>query len=106
VRVILDESVPRHLAPLLTGHSVTTVQREGMSGVTNGELLRWSSGRFDALITGDRGLRHQQNLAGLDLGLVVLVVPNNRVETILFLSPRILEALARLQPGEVVEVAA
>lgn len=78
--------------------------REGWSGVGNGELLRRASGRFDVLITADRSLRHQQNLTDHDLGLVVLVAPDNRVETITALSPRILQAMALVEPGHVVEV--
>ncbi len=106
MRVLLDESVPRQLASLLIGHSVTTVPREGWSGLTNGELLRRSSGQFHALVTGDQSLQYQQNLAELDLGIVVLLAPNNRVETITAMSAKILEALEQLQPGQVVRVAA
>ena len=106
MHVLLDESVPRQLAPLLTGHAVSTVQREGWSGVSNGELLARAAGRFDALVTGDQGLEFQQDLSRLELGVVVLVAPNNRVETITALAPRVLDALESLPPGSVVRVAA
>ena len=106
MRVLLDESVPRQLAPLLKGHSVTTVPREGWAGIANGELLQRASQQFDALITGDQSLQYQQNLPGLGLGLVVLAAPDNRVETIAAMSPRILEALDRLAPGQVLRVTA
>ncbi len=106
MRVLLDESVPRQLAPLLTGHTVSTVQREGWSGVSNGELLARTAGLFDALVTGDQGLEFQQDLSRLELGVVVLVAPNNRVETITALAPRVLDALESLPPGSVVRVAA
>jgi hypothetical protein len=82
------------------------VPREGCSGITNGELLRRASQRFDALITGDQGLQYQQDLSHHDLGLLVLAAPNNRVETITAMSPRILEALSRLEPGQAVRVSA
>ena len=106
MRVLLDESVPRQLAPLLIGHSVTTVPGEGWAGISDGELLRRAASRFDALITGDQSLRHQQSLAGLDLGIVVLVAADNRVETIVALRDPILDVLARLGPGEVIGVRA
>ena len=104
MRVLLDESVPRQLASLLTGHEVTTVPDEGWAGITNGELLRRASLRFDGLVTGDQRLQYQQNSSSLDLGIVVLAAPDNRVETITLLAPAILEALSGLEYGEVVLV--
>ena len=103
MRVLLDESVPRQLASFLTGHSVTTVQREGWAGVANGELLARASDRFDALVTADQGME-QQRVVGLGLGLVVLVAPDNRVETITQMAPLVLAALRRVRPGRVVRV--
>ena len=105
MRVILDESVARQLAPLLVGHDVTTVQRQGWAGTSNGELLRLAAAEFDVLVTGDRSLQYQQNLSGLVLALIVLQGPDNRVETITSMAPQVLEALARVSPGEVVRVA-
>lgn len=106
MRVLLDESVPRQLAPLLEGHSVSTVPREGWAGVTNGELLRLASQGFDALVTGDRNLEYQQNLAASSLGIIVLVAPDNRVETITGMAPRVLDALSRLGAGHLIRVSA
>jgi len=39
MRILLDESVPARLGVLLTGHSVTTVQRRGWASIKNGKLL-------------------------------------------------------------------
>jgi hypothetical protein len=39
VRVLLDEQLPRQLAPLLTGHDVRTVQQQSWAGLKNGQLL-------------------------------------------------------------------
>ena len=104
MRVLLDEPVPRPLAPLLLGHWVFTVEREGWAGMTNGELLRHAAERFDALVTGDQDLQFQQQLSGRDLGVLVLVTQDNRVETISALHPRNLAALGRLQPGQLIRV--
>jgi hypothetical protein len=38
VRVLLDESLPHDLVPLLVGHTVETVQGRGRAGVKNGLL--------------------------------------------------------------------
>ena len=39
MRVLLDEQLPRQLAPLLTGHDVRTVQQQSWAGLKNGQLL-------------------------------------------------------------------
>lgn len=72
MRALLDEQIPRGLARNLPGHQVDTVGRRGWSGVKNGALLRLMQGEFDALITMDRGIEHQQNLSGLTFGIVLV----------------------------------
>lgn len=106
MRVLLDESVPRQLGAKLEGHQVVTVPRAGWAGLRNGELLRRAAGQFDVLVTGDQKLEYQQNLRGLQISIVVVVAPNNRVETFLALAERILEAIASARPGTVTRVAA
>ena len=106
MRVLLDESVPRQLAPVLLGHSVTTVPKEGWAGLKNGELMAKAAPLFDAFVTGDQNLEYQQKYSDLPIGIVVLVAPNNRVETIVGMSAAILNALADLLPGQLVRVAA
>ena len=104
--VLLDESVPRQLAGLLGEHEVTTVPRAGWAGLKNGELITRAASGFDALITGDRGIEFQQAYGELDLGIVVLLAPDNRVETITGMADAILEALTGLRPGQLVHVTA
>lgn len=58
------------------------------------------------LVTGDQNLEFQQDLRGLRLGIVVVAAHNNRVETFLGLSGRILEAIAVSRPGTVTRVSA
>ena len=104
MRVLLDESVPRQLALRLEGHEVLTVPRAGWSGLRNGELLRRAAGRFDALVTGDQSLEYQQSIGALQLAIIVVAAPNNRVETFLALAERILDAIAAARPGTVTRV--
>ena len=58
LRVLLDEMVSRKRARELVGHEVSTVQRQGWAGLTNGRLLDVIDSLFDALITMDKGMRH------------------------------------------------
>jgi hypothetical protein len=48
------------LRKLLSDYSVTSVQREGLGGTENGELLAALDGRFDVFILCDKNLRYQQ----------------------------------------------
>jgi hypothetical protein len=73
VRVLLDESLPRPLARLLPEHKVRTVAAMGWTGIRNSELLQLAAGEFDAFLTADQNLEHQQNLSALPIAVVVLV---------------------------------
>jgi hypothetical protein len=103
VRVLLDESLPRPLAALLSGHEVRTVAAAGWSGVENGELLRLAAERFD-VITADRNLEHQQNLSMLPVSIVVLAAPTNRLESLALLVPELLELLKTLPPRRLLRI--
>jgi len=74
--------------------------------VKNGELLRRASAEFDVLVTGDQNLEYQQNLLNLSIGIVVVVAPDNRVETYAELAPGILHAIESTRSGVVVHVVA
>lgn len=97
MRILLDESLPRKLGFALTGHHVRTVQQMGWSGLKNGKLLAAANGQFDVLITGDQNMQYQQNADQLSLSVVVLVAPNNKLESFLPMIPRLAETLAHLE---------
>lgn len=73
IRILLDQNAPLGLSRLLTGHDVVTAARQGWSTIQNGDLIRAAEeAGFAVLITCDRNIRHQQNLAGRQLALVEL----------------------------------
>jgi hypothetical protein len=105
VRVLLDEQLPRQLAPYLTGHAVRTVQQQRWAGLTNGALLSQAEAAgFDLFITADQNLEFQQNLRTVGLGIVILEAASNALEDLLPLLPSMLAAMARVQPGEIIRV--
>lgn len=107
MRVLLDEQLPRQLASLLTGHDVSTVQRHGWAGVKNGELLaRAADAGIEVFMTKDQSLQFQQNLAEARLGIVVIVAPSHDIEILRPLVPAAIDAIASVQPGQVIHVAA
>jgi hypothetical protein len=77
----------------------------GWSGLSNGALLqRASDAGFDVLVTADQNLQYQQNLSRYRIGVIVLRVRSTKIEDLLPLVPGILDALMRIQPGQIVRV--
>src|SRR6185437_14312314 len=99
MRVLLDECMPRALRHELPGHEVKTVAEIGWSGVKNGELLRLAAERFDVVVTVDRSLAHQQNLAQVPLALIVMHGRSNDVADLMPLMPGVLQAIAHAKCG-------
>ena len=104
MRVLLDECLPKRLKRLLSAHDVQTVPEAGWAGKKNGELIRLSTGKFDAFITIDKNLAYQQNLRDVSFGVVVLSARSNRLSDLEPLLPGILAALETVHPNEVVRV--
>lgn len=106
MRILLDESLPRPLRLLLTGHDTSTVRDEGWTSLKNGDLLRRAAERFDVLLTPDQNLEFQQNLALLPIAVVVMISDSNRLESLEPLVPNVLEVLKTLTPKTLVRVGA
>jgi len=106
MKLLLDESLPRDLRLHLPGHEVVTVPQRGWAARQNGELLELAAPEFDAFVTADQSLEHQQNVASLPIAVVVLVAPSNRLADLLPLIPNLLRALARLEPRKLLRVSA
>lgn len=72
--IVIDEDIPRELAPLFGGPGLEVLHVEdlGFKGMRNGDLLTALSTTCDVFITGDTNLQYQQNLARYDLAIVVL----------------------------------
>ncbi len=105
MRVLIDESLPRQLVPLLIGHDARMVQAEGWSSVKNGELLRHAvAAGFEVFVTPDRKLEYQQNIPRIGLAVVVVRAHTNRIEDIAPLVPRLLEVLPEVRAGTVTHV--
>lgn len=97
MKLPLNEQVPRQLAACFPGEfEIRTVQQMGWSGTTNGRLLRLGSDHdFTALITADKNIEYQHNLAELPVRLIVLIAYGNRIQELEPLVPGILSVLAQ-----------
>jgi len=104
MKLLLDECTPRRLKRDFVGHTVSTVDEAGLKGLKNGQLLRAAVGNFDALITVDQNITHQQNPASFGISIVLLIAQSNRYQDLKSLVPQALDALKQIKPSEIVRV--
>jgi hypothetical protein len=90
-KVLLDENLPLKLKyRLLDVCEIYTVNDKGLNALENGDLINvMQNDGFDYLLTSDKNLQYQENLAKYSMEFIVLNVPNNNYETILPLIPKI-----------------
>lgn len=105
MRVLLDENVDRRIKRFFDArHEVFTVADKGWTGKKNGELLGLAQREFDAFVTTDRGIPHQQDIARLDLTVIILEARSTTIEDLTPLMQRVNAALERPDPGTAVSV--
>ena len=103
MRVLFDQGAPNPLRGFLADHEVSTAYEQGWSTLKNGELLKVAEeGGYDVLVTTDTNLKHQQNLAGRRLAVVVLLSTSwPRMQRVI---TSIAAAITRADPGSYTEV--
>jgi hypothetical protein len=106
MRVLLDEQLPLDLSVELRCHSVETVVSRGWAGIKNRELLARMRGRYDVLVTMDRGIEFQQPIGALPFGIVVVRARSNRMQDLRPLVSSIIAALDAIKPGLLRQVGA
>jgi hypothetical protein len=84
-KVLLDENLPLKLKYRLQDScEIYTVKDKGWNALENGDLLNaMEKDKFDYLITSDKNLQFQQNIAKYNISFIVIDVVNNNYETIL-----------------------
>jgi hypothetical protein len=103
VKLLFDQGVPVPLRTQLPGHRISTAFEQEWSALSNGRLLDAAeSAGFDVLVTTDKNLRHQQNLA--ERRIAVLVLPTTRWPVLKAHVEAIRQALDRIRPGDYEEV--
>lgn len=104
MKILLDENLPKNLKLSFTfDHELFTVQEMNWRGKRNGELLGLMTfDGFDAFVTIDKNLRHQQNLNRFPIRLFVLNAPNNKLDTLEPYVEKLAEALNRSITDQVI----
>jgi hypothetical protein len=71
--ILFDHGTPKGLMRALTGHTVVTAQAKGWDKLSNSALLDAAEeAAVELLLTTDRRMRYQQNLAVRKIAVVVL----------------------------------
>jgi predicted nuclease of predicted toxin-antitoxin system len=99
LRILPDENIPVQLKAFFRRHMVKSVNDRdvGWKNIKNGRLLAEMEGKFDLLVTADRNMFAQQNLAGRNI--CILVLPANRRSEVLALGERIVEVVDGMSVG-------
>lgn len=103
MRILFDQGTPVPLRDYLAVHNVKTAFELGWAKLKNGDLLRVAEDAgFEVLITTDKNLKYQQDIATRRIAILVLSTTSwPRIEKA---APAVIEALGSLCPGVYVEV--
>lgn len=105
MRILFDVNMPEPLRRYLTEHTVDTADEKGWARIRNGNLLdNAERDGYEVLITADQSMRYQQNMAGRQVAVIVLL--SNRWPRVQLRIEEIRAALEGMEPGEVREVPA
>ncbi|HEY5864066.1 MAG TPA: hypothetical protein VI542_00715 [Candidatus Tectomicrobia bacterium] len=103
MRILFDHGTPYPLRGTLTGHSITRTQDLGWDRLSNGELLTAAEqAGFALLLTTDKNIRYQQNLAGRTIA--ILVLGTSQWPVLRLHVQRIADAVNAVTPGSYTEV--
>lgn len=88
MKILLDECVTKRLKRHLELFEVSTVRELGLSGIKNGKLLSYCvENDFDILLTIDKNLMFQQNLAQYLVTIVVFNSVTSKIEELITFLP-------------------
>jgi hypothetical protein len=106
MKLLLDENLPKRLKSHFPDHQVFTVREKEWNGIKNGQLLTLMlSEGFDALLTFDKNMQHQQNFSKYTIAVFVLSGSINRYEEMKKLVPKIESYLSSpMIPPGIIEI--
>ena len=100
MKILFDQGTPAPLRRALASRIVVTAFEKGCSNLSNGNLLREAEAEFDLLITTDKNLQYQQNLAGRRIA--ILVLPTTSWPDIQPHQNDVAAAVEKIKPGDYV----
>jgi predicted nuclease of predicted toxin-antitoxin system len=101
MRILIDECVDPRIRRLFAEHEIATVHEQEWDTLDDGALLAIAQDQFDVLLTIDRALEFQQNIAKFRIGVVVVHVPKNQIAHYESIQKELLLAVEQARNGEV-----
>jgi hypothetical protein len=103
MRILFDHGTPSGIAGALTSHQVTEARDRGWETLSNGDLLRAAEDDgFDLLLTTDKRIRYQQNLA--DRKIAIAVLGNSTWRIVRLHLDKVVATVNATTPGSYVEI--
>jgi hypothetical protein len=101
--ILFDHGTPRSIARWLHGHTVVEAIARGWDKLSSGALLKAAEeAGFDLLLSTDKSIRYQQNLAGRRIAVVIL--GNSTLPVVHRYIDRVITAVNAATPGSYTEV--
>ena len=101
--VLFDQGTPVPLRSFLPGHTIRTAAEQQWTTLENGELLDAAEAAgFELLLTTDKKIRYQQNLAGR--GIAIVVLGQARWPLVKIHVARVVAAVNAATPGSYTEI--
>jgi predicted nuclease of predicted toxin-antitoxin system len=105
MKILVDENIDEAFHEFMPLHDVLHLVHLGWKGKLNGELLSLASeSNFEAFITADKNMVHQQNIKGRPFSLIVLDIHPNILANQVACIPTIEDHLKTAGKGEVILV--
>ncbi len=99
MKLLLDENLPKRLKQDFPRYQVFTVRDMGWNGIKNGDLLNLTiKDGFDAFLTFDKNLQHQQNFIKYPICVLILVAKNNTYLELKIHSASIIKLIEKSNP--------
>lgn len=103
MKILFDNGTPKPIAASLVGHEVTFSRQIGWHQLENGELIQQAEAAgYDLLLSTDKNIRYQQNLANRKIAIVVL--SNQQWPVLRSYLDRIAAAINASLPGTYTEI--
>ena len=101
MKILLDECVTKKVKTFLGGHAVFTIGQMEWRGLKNGMLLKQAEQKnFDILLTIDKNISYQQNMANYNIAIVVLNTNNSNIETLQDYIPNFINQIKNFEKGK------
>lgn len=105
MKILLDHNLDWRLSHHLPGHEVNSTVRMGWNTYKNGALLSEAEKNgFALMLSADKNIKTQQRIESRSIALIVLRAHNTKLKTHIVMMSEVVETLAIIQPGELVEV--